>query len=120
MGLTVTEDITLDNGLTINSYYVSLSHNEIRIMKYGTQYIVQGTFSSWVSRELKEARMREFSRRPISIILPNAPTNNIYELLYSKLKEQLPSYVDDVPEVVEEAPVEEAPVEESPVEETSV
>jgi len=112
MGILVTEDVTLSLGLVINKYYASLSTNDARIQKrvniertYGadnnttestvTEYVVEGLFQLWVSEEAKNAGSSPFAHKNVRITQSTAPTGNIYEMLYTKLKEGL-VYVEDV------------------------
>ena len=112
MGLTVTEQVELGVGLTINSYYISLNENDIRIQRRqerefvyteegGNQEVlkapkfhVEAGFTSWISKAARDAGNGNIGRRHISLELDAAPTGNIYELVYSKLKEGLTNYVD--------------------------
>jgi len=112
MGLTVTEQVQLGVGLTINSYYISLNENDIRIQRrqerelartresgfrevLGTpKFCVEASFTSWISKAARDAGNGDIGRRHISLELDAAPTGNIYTLLYNKLKEGLTNYVD--------------------------
>lgn len=112
MGLTVTEQVQLGVGLTINSYYISLNENDIRIKrrqerehvfteKGGSQQVlkapkfrVEASFTSWISKAARDAGNGDIGRRHIFLELDAAPTGNIYTLLYNKLKEGLTNYVD--------------------------
>ena len=112
MGLTVTEQVELGVGLTINSYYISLNENEIRIQRRqerdfvyteegghqevlkAPKFRVDASFTSWISKAARDAGNGDIGRKHISMELDAAPTGNIYELVYSKLKEGLTNYVD--------------------------
>ena len=112
MGLTVNEQIQLGVGLTINSYYISLNENDIRIQRrqerdfvyteeVGHQEVlgapkfrVEASFTSWISKAARDAGNGDIGRKYISLELDAAPTGNIYELVYNKLKEGLTNYVD--------------------------
>jgi len=112
MGIIVTEDVTLDMGLTIDKYYAALSTNEARIQKrvdtqrtYDaennvtesevTEYVIEGLFHLWVSEEAKKAGSRPFAHKNVRITQSTAPQGNVYDILYTKLKEGL-VYVQDV------------------------
>ena len=112
MGLTVTETIELGVGLSVDSYYISLNDNDIRIQRRqgrrhvytgdgGHQevldepkFLVEASFTSWISKAAKDARNGSIGRRSVSLVLDAAPTENIYELVYNKLKEGLTNYED--------------------------
>ena len=112
MGLTVTEQVQLGVGLTINSYYISLNENDIRIKRRqdrnfihtkegghkevlgAPKFRVEASFTSWISKAARDAGKGDIGRRHISLELDAAPTGNIYTLLYNKLKEGLTNYVD--------------------------
>lgn len=106
MGVIVTEDVTLDTGLTINKYYASLSTNEARVQKRveqhrtydannnvtestRTEYVIEGLFHLWVSKEAKEAGSKPFANKNVRVIQSSAPSASVYEILYTKLKEGL-------------------------------
>ena len=112
MGLTVTEQVELGVGLTIDSYYTSLNENDIRIQRTqerehvyteegghqevlkAPKFRVEASFTSWISKAARDAGNGNIGRKHITLELDAAPTGNVYELLYSKLKEGLTNYVD--------------------------
>jgi hypothetical protein len=112
MGLTVSEQLELGVGLTVNSYYISLNENDIRIQRTqerdfvyteegGHQEVlkdpkfrVEAGFTSWISKAAKDAGNTSIGRKHITLELDAAPTGNIYEIVYNKLKEGLTNYVD--------------------------
>jgi len=111
MGLTVTEKVELGVGLTVDSYYISLNENDIRVQRrqerehvytedgsleevLKSTFHIETSFTSWISKEAKDAGNRSIGRRRIAVDLDAAPTGNIYELLYNQLKKGLTNYVD--------------------------
>ena len=112
MGLTVTEQLELGVGITIDSYYISLNENDIRITRRqerervyteegghqevlrAPKFHVEAGFTSWISKAAKDAGNGSIGRRHITLELDAAPTGNIYDLVYTKLKEGLTNYVD--------------------------
>ena len=112
MGLTVTEQLELGVGITIESYYISLNENEISIKRkqereyvrtedggdqevlHAPKFHVEADFTIWVSKAAKDVANSYSERKRITLELDTAPTDNIYELLYTKLKEGLTNYVD--------------------------
>ena len=112
MGVTVSEKIELDVGLSVDSYYISLNENEVRIQRrqerqrvhteegghrevWGAPTLrVEAGFTLWISKVARDAGNGNIGGKHITIELDAAPTGNIYDLLYSKLKEGLTNYVD--------------------------
>jgi len=102
MGVIVTESIELGVGLSVDSYYISLDGNDIRIQRIQQRheevlkstFHIETSFTSWISKEAKDAGNRSIGRRRIAVDLDAAPTGNIYELLYNQLKKGLTNYVD--------------------------
>jgi len=102
MGVIVTESIELGVGLSVDSYYISLDGNDIRIQRIQQRheevlkstFQIETSFTSWISKEAKDAGNRSIGRRRIAVDLDAAPTGNIYELLYNQLKKGLTNYVD--------------------------
>jgi hypothetical protein len=111
MGVIVTEDVPLDMGLSIDKYYAALGTNEARVQKrvdtqraYGedgavtesttTEYVIEGLFQKWISKEARDAGSRPFAHQNVRITQATAPVGNIYDMLYTKLKEGL-VYVQD-------------------------
>jgi hypothetical protein len=117
MGITVNESYTLDNGLIINSYYVRLDDNcldihknvERNVLRYNNdtppqleeydkaEYILTAKFNIYVSKEtyLKD-KLMPIGRKTITLSYDEAPTGNIYDLAYTKFKESLTNFQDDV------------------------
>jgi len=109
MGLTVSEQLELGVGLTVNSYYISLNENDIQIRRTqerdfvhteegehqeAPKFRVEASFTSWISKAAKDAGNTSIGRKHIALELDAAPTGNIYEIVYNKLKEGLTNYVD--------------------------
>lgn len=93
MGIRVNDPLTLENGITLNSYYMALA-GEIVVLKRlplydeDITYIVQARFNVFASSETKTA----VSQKHVHLSLSEAPTENVYELVYTKLKEGLTDY----------------------------
>jgi hypothetical protein len=106
MGVTVSENIDLKNGLTVNSYYASINTNTVRTRKtmventdsnvITTRTIFDATaeLDVWVSKEARDAN-NEFIQHHYVKIEQETPFNgNLYELLYARYKEDHPTAVD--------------------------
>ena len=112
MGVTVTEQVKLGVGLTVDSYYISLNENEVRIQRRqereyvsieegghqevlkAPKFHVEAGFTKWISKAAKDAGSGGIGHAHVTLELDAAPTGNIYELVYNKLKEGLTNYVD--------------------------
>ena len=63
MGVIVTESIELGVGLSVDSYYISLDGNDIRIQRIQQRheevlkstFQIETSFTSWISKEAKDA-----------------------------------------------------------------
>jgi hypothetical protein len=108
MGVIINETITLDNGLTVTNPYASMGENNIRVGKWvkgirssetdpdtgeitttttpTTKYIVEGSFTMWVTPELRASGSRTIGYMRVEVESETPPTGNIYELVYNKLK----------------------------------
>jgi len=115
MGITVNESYTLNNGITVDSYYAALENESVVIHKnkkmprlYYTddtppqlveiqeyEYYLNGTFVLWSSKESKNNKKRSIDVKVISVKLSEPPTTNVYNLIYSKFKESLTDFQDD-------------------------
>ena len=117
MGVTVTENIDLNNGMSVESYYASINTNKIRYDKTFipktttatdpdtgtvtnvttpiTVFYVSATLNVWVSKEARDANKQSIKSDNVSISQEETPFNgNLYELLYAKYKEDHPTAVD--------------------------
>jgi hypothetical protein len=95
MGIKVTDELVLDNGLSVNEYYISLGENETRIQKRGDTYVIDGFFGFWITKEARDGDARPIGQKLVRVEQSDVPTGNIYDLLYTKLKEGY-VYVQDV------------------------
>jgi len=117
MGITVNESYTLDNGLIINSYYARLDNNSLdihknvvrNVLRYNNdtppqleeydkaEHIISAGFNIYVSKEtcLKD-NLTTIGRKNIILKYDEAPTGNVYDLIYTKFKESLTDFQDDL------------------------
>ena len=116
MGLTVTEEIELNNGLKVESYYASINTNDLTIRKSAipktttttdpttgevtsttttpTVYLATSRLNVWVSKEARDTNKQSIQDRHVRIQQETPITGNVYELLYAKYKEDHPNAVD--------------------------
>jgi hypothetical protein len=95
MGIQVNTPLTLENGITLNSYYMALAgevviHKKLPLYDEEITYTVRACFNVFTSPEMKTA----ITKKHIHLSLSEAPTENVYELVYTTLKEGLTDYTD--------------------------
>lgn len=115
MGITVNETYTLKNGMSVNSYYACLDNNSLDILKnvernvlrynndtppqleeyHKAEYIITSIFNIYVSKESYLNEKSSIETKPIVLKYDEAPTGNIYDLIYAKFKEGLTDFQDD-------------------------
>lgn len=105
MGVIVTEDYTLLNGIVVESYYASINANEIRLVKR-TQiysptlapepdtYELIAPFTLWISKEARETGKQSIGIEYVHVEQDTPFTDNVYDVLYSKFKNDHPNAVD--------------------------
>lgn len=102
MGVTINETITLSNGLTVTNPYASLATNDITMEKRvekvrdfvgetekvstTTKYNLQGHFTMWVNKEMRDSNKGNIGGIHVSIESTTPFTGNVYDTLYNKLK----------------------------------
>ena len=95
MGIQVNETLALENGITLNSYYMALS-GEIIVNKVlplydeDIVYKVHARVNIFASSETKVP----ITQKHVHLSFDSAPTDNMYDLVYNKLKENLTDYTD--------------------------
>lgn len=94
MGLNVTEEIVLRNGLTVNSFYAAIANNTIKIEKISDIYFLSARISFWVSKEARDSSKESIGSREITVDSETSPSDNVYEILYTRLKSFYPNSVD--------------------------
>ena len=115
MGITVNEPYYLNNDMSVNSYYACLDNNSLKILKnvernvlrynndtppqleeyHKAEYIITSIFNIYVSKESYLNEKSSIETKPIVLKYDEAPTGNIYDLIYAKFKEGLTDFQDD-------------------------
>ena len=115
MGITVNETYTLKNGLIVNSYYACLNNDSLEIhknvvsnvLRYNNdtppqleeynkaEYNVTAIFNIYVSKDSYLNKKSSIGSKNIILKYDEAPTGNIYNLIYAKFKECLTDFQDD-------------------------
>ena len=116
MGITVNEPYYLNNDMSVNSYYARLANKSLNIYKiverkvlrynndtppqleeyYKAEYDVSANFNIYVSKESYLNKKACIETKPIMLKYDEAPTGNIYDLIYAKFKEGLTDFQDDL------------------------
>jgi hypothetical protein len=108
MGITVNEAYMTPAGFEVPSYYISLGDAQIQIVRpmvmptpHGQEpppqkYAVETHFNIWVSKTTREEGRGKIGSKRVQIIRDTPITDNIYTLLYDKLKEDLTNYTEDI------------------------
>ena len=116
MGVNVIEELVLASGVSVNSYYMSINTNEIKVRKEvlenrepvydaetckytdtvttTTKYTAEGGFTMWISKEAKESGKSSIGHKYVGIEQDTPITGNIYDVLYAELKTRLPNSTD--------------------------
>lgn len=88
MGVFVSQDLTLNSGITIHSYYINIGNSTITVSKKEVEVVM----SVWASQEAYAA-----GASPLTAMFVKADYDqgeNIFSVLYTKLKEELTSFQD--------------------------
>lgn len=108
MGITVNESYTTPAGFDVPSYYVSLGDSRIELSRPfpmpvprseeqpARKYSIQGTFNIWVSKAARQENRSMIGSKNIYIERETPITENVYDVLYAKLKEGFSNYTEDI------------------------
>lgn len=117
MGITVNEPYTLNNGITVNSYYANLDSKSLmihknmvrNILRYNNdtppqleksdkvEYNIISRFNIYVSKEaFLGDSVKTIDRKMISLKYDEAPIRNIYNLIYTEFKKGLTDFQDNL------------------------
>ncbi|AUT19034.1 hypothetical protein DSLPV1_063 [Dishui lake phycodnavirus 1] len=108
MGITVNQTYMTHAGFEIPSYYVSLCDAQIIINRPpilptplnqtqpSQKYMIEANFHIWVSKEARDHGRSKIGAHNVRIISETPITENVYEVLYAKLKEGFSNYTEDI------------------------
>jgi hypothetical protein len=96
MGIIVNEPLTTKYGLELESYYIGLgdAHITLHRMSGNDDYTIEGEYRVWVSKEARDAKKKHVSVLNIQVTNETPFVENVYDVLYTKLKEGLTDYED--------------------------
>ena len=96
MGVIVSDSLTLDNGITVDSYYAAIADMRIFTFKSSDNYVTRGTIKFWVSKSARDEGTPPFDTKEYCVLSNIAPTVSPYETIYTDLKAGLTNYTDDL------------------------
>jgi hypothetical protein len=92
MGIIVTSDLELTNGITINDFYVNINHIEIVKSRIeNIKYNIRAQRQIYLNKSKRDIIIES---HPIIICTENL--TDLEEQIYTKLKTEFTSYVDDL------------------------
>ena len=94
MGIIVNEPLTTKNGLELDSYYIGLGDAHITLHRMSGNYTIEGDYRAWVSKEARDDNKRHVSLVNVQVTSETPVVENVYDVLYTKLKEGLTDYTD--------------------------
>ena len=97
MGI-INKDIFINHyGQNLTNTYISLGSNSIELRKEDGKYILQGMFTIWLSKQIKDQGKSSFRSFIIQKELSSSEiTTNIYAILYTELKKKYLYFTDDL------------------------
>jgi hypothetical protein len=94
MGIIVNEPLTTKSGLELDSYYIGLGDAHITLHRMSGNYTIEGEYRVWVSKEARDDNKRHVSLVNVQVTSETPFVENVYDVLYTKLKEGLTDYTD--------------------------
>ncbi|ANS04302.1 hypothetical protein [uncultured Mediterranean phage] len=84
-------------GQELTNTYISLGNNSIGIQKNNGKYMLHGSFTIWLSKQIKNKGKNSFNTFTIQKELSSSEiTGNIYATLYTELKKIYTNTTDDL------------------------
>jgi|SRR6056300_1613278 hypothetical protein len=92
MGIIVTSELELTNGITINDFYININHIEIvKSRVENIKYTIKAQRQIYVNKSKRDIIIES---HPIVICTENL--TDLEEQIYTQLKTEYTSYVDDL------------------------
>ena len=102
MGITVTEELTFNNGLTNNGSYGSFGASELHVHKTtnvdgDTVFVLTCDGRLWASKDFRNSNTSSILRKDhVSVtVTPDQLNGNLYVLLYNEWKKKFTSVNDE-------------------------
>ena len=110
MGITVNQSFMTPAGFEIPSHYISLGNTHIVMVRpppmprpidqppEEQKYAIEVYFNIWVSKTARDQGRASVGMRRVHIVRDTPITDNVYTVLYEKLKEELADveYTEDI------------------------
>jgi len=112
MGVTVNEPYMTHAGFEVPSHYISLGDSQIQVVRPpvmptpiqegeeapppAQKYAIETHFNIWVSKTARDEGRSKIGLKRVQIISETPITENVYTVLYNKLKEDLTNYTEDI------------------------
>ena len=97
MGVIVSDSMSLETGITVDSYYAAIASECVMTVKnYNNIYDTRGSIQFWVSKSARDEGIPAFYKKGISVSSNVAPTVSPYETIYTEFKTGLTNYEDDM------------------------
>ena len=95
MGLIVADDLILQNGMTLNDYYINI--DDIRILKSNIddfKYTISANVNYYVNKTARDGQ--KTSIRTQDVIISTDTLTDIHSQLYEELKKSFTNFTDDL------------------------
>ena len=95
MGIIIADDLILQNGMTLNDYYVNL--DDIRILKSNIdafKYTISATANYYVTKTAREGLKTPV--RTHNVIISSDTMTDMHSQLYEELKKSFTDFNDDL------------------------
>src|SRR6056300_1389525 len=95
MGLIVADDLILQNGMTLNDYYINI--DDIRILKSNIddfKYTLSAVANYYVNKTAREGQ--KTSVRIHNVVISTDTLTDIQSKLYEELKKSFTNFTDDL------------------------
>jgi hypothetical protein len=95
MGLIVADDLILQNGMTLNDYYINI--DDIRILKSNIddfKYTISANVNYYVNKTAREGQ--KTSVRIHNVVISTDTLTDIQSKLYEELKKSFTNFTDDL------------------------
>jgi|MEHZ01.4.fsa_nt_MEHZ011200355.1_2 hypothetical protein len=94
MGIIVTDNYELENGMTITDHYVRIK--DIKIFKLGSNVQYHVNISAYTSKDTADTGKPFLYENCTGMVSETIPDENIYSNLYTCVKLLYENYTDDI------------------------
>jgi hypothetical protein len=95
MGIFVSEDLTINNGITLKSFYVSVGTSPIGIEIRDGVYFIEGSATYWMNEESRNTKAAlKITQVETKLTREEFISEDVYEHVYKKLKSKYSKYTN--------------------------